>query len=174
MSAEEFATTTQDDDWKEELVRGYVRRFPPPFVPHGLACSQVLWFVSEHAKSRGMGSTAIGSGLIVAQNPDSVLAPDVQHFSSARPPDTRTGWPAVPPALVAEVVNDPADREYIAGKVPMFLAFGVDLVWVVDPESESVTVHRMGREPVVLATTDVLDGGDVLPGFSCKVADLFD
>ena len=44
---------------------------------------------------------------------------------------------------------------------------------VVDPEDRSVTVYCPGRGNLMLTEKDTLDGEAVLPGFSCRVADLF-
>ena len=49
---------------------------------------------------------------------------------------------------------------------------GVCLVWVVDPEDRSVTVYRPDKQYAIHNESGVLSGEDVLPGFSCRVADL--
>ena len=46
-------------------------------------------------------------------------------------------------------------------------------MWVVDPGRRTVAVHQPGREPEVLRGDDVLDGGEVLPGFAVALAYLF-
>ena len=50
---------------------------------------------------------------------------------------------------------------------------GVPLVWVADPQAQTVTVLELGQAPVVLTAIDTLDGGDVLPEFRVAVAELF-
>jgi Uma2 family endonuclease len=55
-----------------------------------------------------------------------------------------------------------------------YLARGVRLIWVVDPEDRSVTVYRSGQQATILGETDMLSGEDVLPGFSCRVVELFE
>jgi len=47
-------------------------------------------------------------------------------------------------------------------------------VSVVDPKERTVTVHRPQSPPVALGTSDVLDGGDVLAGFSSEVRGIFE
>jgi hypothetical protein len=47
------------------------------------------------------------------------------------------------------------------------------LVWIVDPETRTVTVHTGPEERTILTETDTLTGGDVLPGFSLPLAQLF-
>lgn len=188
LTVEEFAAMTQEDDWKEEIIDGRLRRSPPGYAAHGIACGNLARLVAEYNQLVG-GVASIGSGLVVARDPDSVLPPDLQFFSAERPPDTHDGWPTVPPVFVAEVVDRPADHSHVMLKVPLYLAFGVDLVWVVRPALRDVCIYRLAdqRKPfdrMHWATTDyqncdcrgrdaTLDGGDVLPGFACKVSDLF-
>jgi Uma2 family endonuclease len=83
------------------------------------------------------------------------------------------GPPKRLPDLVVEVLS-PSDRlGMVMRKVQQYLRAGIAMVWVVDGESRNVTVYRAGREPRVLEENEVLDGEDVLPGFTCAVADLF-
>ena len=68
----------------------------------------------------------------------------------------------------------PNDRpDEVEEKVQEWLAAGSSAVWTVDPEAKTVTVHRPGAEPVTLTEDQDLDGGDVLPGFVCRVALFF-
>jgi Uma2 family endonuclease len=47
------------------------------------------------------------------------------------------------------------------------------MVWIIDPEDRTVTVYRTPDEGRVLQESATLSGDDVLPGFSCRVAELF-
>jgi len=49
----------------------------------------------------------------------------------------------------------------------------VRLVWVVDPEDKTVMVYSGTMRGVEYDEADTLDGGEVLPNFTCKVADFF-
>jgi Uma2 family endonuclease len=53
------------------------------------------------------------------------------------------------------------------------LECGVPVVWVLTPGFKTVTVHRPGADPVALDVRDPLEGFPELPGFSCRVAELF-
>lgn len=80
---------------------------------------------------------------------------------------------AIPPDLVAEVVS-PNDLFYeIETKVREYLDAGVRLVWVINPDSKIVQVYRADGTWSRLTPSDELSGEDVVPGFSCRVADLF-
>ncbi len=85
----------------------------------------------------------------------------------------RGSYPVIVPDLVAEVVS-PNDKPARTLRRPAeYLKRGVALVWVVDPETRTVIVYRKGHEPVLLQESDELTGYDILPGFRCRVADLF-
>lgn len=68
----------------------------------------------------------------------------------------------------------PNDRPgKINQKVADFLTAGVKMVWVIDPEDRNVAIYRPNSTFVMLDATQEFDGGDVLPGFRCSVADYF-
>jgi Uma2 family endonuclease len=71
-------------------------------------------------------------------------------------------------------VRSPEDRlRALVAKARDYLAAGGRLVWIVDPATRRVYVHRRGRLPRVVQGRAVLDGGDVLPRFSLPLADVF-
>jgi len=77
------------------------------------------------------------------------------------------------PDLVVEVIS-PNDLAYeIDEKVDEYETAGVKLIWVVNPETKAVRVHRADGAVMVLREKDELDGEDILPGFRCPVAELF-
>lgn len=71
-------------------------------------------------------------------------------------------------------VRSPGDRPgRLRKKVQKYLDSGVPLVWVVDPEARTVMVYQGTNRGVEYDENDTLDGGEVLPGFTCKVAEFF-
>ena len=87
-----------------------------------------------------------------------------------RPPD---GYCRVPPDLVIEAVS-PHDTAYeIEGKIEQWLAAGVRLVWVIYPDTQRLQGHRIDGTVTKLGAEDSLVGEDVVPGFECLVADIF-
>ena len=78
---------------------------------------------------------------------------------------------ALRPGLVRVDVADFA--ALITRPDALSLERGVRLIWVIDPEDRSVTVYRKGAPDEYLTENDTLTGGDVLPGFSVRVAELF-
>ena len=75
--------------------------------------------------------------------------------------------------LAVEVLS-PTDRlPEVRDKVEEWLSAGTRLVWLVDPAAHTVTVYRTLDDLQLLSEHDVLDGGQVVPGFACRVRELF-
>jgi Uma2 family endonuclease len=62
----------------------------------------------------------------------------------------------------------------VLAKVNQWLDARCDTVWVIDPDSRTVSVHRKGTEARVLGASEVLAGGDLLPGFALSLAEVFE
>jgi Uma2 family endonuclease len=88
----------------------------------------------------------------------------------AEPPDS---FVPLAPDLAVEVLS-PSDRMADAlAKIAMYLDAGVRLVWLVDPASQTVTIFRPDAIPARLGAGEILDGGNVLPGFTVPVTEIF-
>ncbi|MBI4568389.1 MAG: Uma2 family endonuclease [Planctomycetes bacterium] len=107
--------------------------------------------------------------------PATMRKPDVSFIRRGRLPNDQAplGEIKIAPDLAVEVIS-PNDRyEEVDAKVDEYLSAGVPLVWVVNPRSRSVRVHSAPGGMHYLRESDLLGGGEVLPGFSLRVADLF-
>ena len=83
------------------------------------------------------------------------------------------GYAVIPPDLAVEVLS-PKDLAYkVNEKVQDYLDAGVRLVWVVDPVRRHVHVYQADGSGFLVREPGDLDGGDVLPGFQCRAADIF-
>ena len=178
MTAEEFAEWVQrpenDNRWFE-LVRGEVIELPPPQKRHGAVSLNVGRILANYTFERRKGYlTCNDAGVTLERDPDTVRGPDVAYYEDAeRYEDLHPQYGEVPPLLAVEVLspNDRADR--VTRKINDYLRTGVTLVWLVDPEARTVIVYRPDKAPRFLDEKDELTGEEVLPGFRCRVADLF-
>lgn len=176
LTADDLFRLPEDESRWCELVEGELVHMSPPGAAHGLVTqnlSFLLWqFVAEH----NLGLTfAAETGFIVARNPDSVLAPDGSFVRSER--IEKLGVPATyfpeAPALVFEVLSPGDTARAVGVKMRRWLKAGVELAWVIDSLARTVTVYQAVDDVHVLTEKDTLTGGSVLPGFECRVADLF-
>jgi Uma2 family endonuclease len=83
------------------------------------------------------------------------------------------GFTSIAPDLAVEVVSPNDLVGELDKKIDEYLRAGVRLVWIVRPAARAVQVFRGDRSESWLWATDELSGEDVLPGFRCKVDDLF-
>ena len=103
-----------------------------------------------------------------------LVKPDVAFVSTARLPENRRQGSPVPPDLAVEVVS-PTDVQYnVTEKAFAYLDAGTRLVWVIEPVAKTVTVYRSQTDIKFLTCEDTLTGEDVVEGFSCQVAQLFE
>jgi Uma2 family endonuclease len=108
-------------------------------------------------------------------HPRTVRKPDVSlvHRERLSAEQLTEGFLTLPPDLAIEVVS-PNDLAYeVEEKVREYLEAGVRLVWVVYPPTRRVHIHRGDGSLAVARPSDDLDGEDVVPGFRCRVDDLF-
>ena len=177
MTAAEFQALAKVPGKRYELIRGVLKE---KAVGTGLAHSINLSFAHfalfPHTAGADNGLLCIGEPCYrVGRNPDTVLCPDMAWISPGRIPPGTTGYPELTPDLCIEVAspsNARADR-LLADKAQLWLDFGAREVWVLNPEDTMVTRYRPGQPPVMLGADDVLDVGDLLPGFSIAVWRLF-
>ena len=175
MTAEELFCLP-DDGWRYELVKGKLIKMPPGGGEHGGSSITVGSRLATYAESTGTWA-AVGAetGFRLARDPDTVRAPDAALIRKDRLPGGRlpAGYIEMAPDLAVEVVS-PGDRpNEIAEKVREWLDAGTGQVWVLYRRTRSVVRHEAGSEPVSFLEDDILTAGSLLPGFSCRVRDLF-
>ena len=128
---------------------------------------------SRFVKPDRRGWVVTESGTILNRDPDTVRGPDVAFYSIARHPNPPSDYFEIPPDLAVEVLSPDDRRAAVRDKIREYVTAGVRLVWLVDPETRTVLVYRGSLRGTEYDETDTLDGGDVLPEFTCQVADLF-
>ncbi|KAJ3083054.1 hypothetical protein HK102_001312, partial [Quaeritorhiza haematococci] len=99
----------------------------------------------------------------------SVRSPDASWIARERwdrvPAEERRRFAPVVPDFVAELRSPSDPLPALRAKMAAYLAHGVRLGWLIDPEARAVEVYRPGREAEPLAAPATLSGAAVLPGF---------
>ena len=162
---------------KGELIMGVLHKRVSNGVEHGEIVLNLGSPLHQFVKSSRLGRV-VGSdvGILLGRDPDTVREPDIAFISAERMPlDVREKrYSQVVPDLVVEVVS-PNDRPvFVFDKAQMWLRHGVLLVWVINPETRTITALPQSGPARAYTEDDTLDGGDVLPGFTCAVRDIFD
>jgi Uma2 family endonuclease len=83
------------------------------------------------------------------------------------------GHTSLSPDLVAEVISPNDLAQEVEEKIEDWLSAGVQIIWVVNPEKQTIRVVRQDGGYALVRIGDTLTADGVLPGFSCPVAELF-
>ncbi len=160
-----------------ELVDGHLVEKPMGAESDWIA-DELRYLLKAFVKSTGGGHTfGPETGYqCFRDDPNKVRKPDGSFIAAGRLPGNRIpkGHIRIVPDLVIEVIS-PNDLYYeVEAKVREYQTAGVRLIWVVNPDLRTVKVYDSQAGRVFdLSEGDRLTGGEVLPGFSCLVSDLF-
>jgi Uma2 family endonuclease len=137
-----------------------------------LVAANIIFFIQLYLRQGGMRGYVTGAdgGYRVG---DEAYIPDVGFISHARQPaPSHDTYNPHAPDLVVEVLSPTDKPDDVRIKVIHYLAAGTT-VWLVVPESKHVEVYTPAPVVKRIGLNGVIDGGDVLPGFSLAVKDIF-
>ena len=178
MTADELIKLPTGMGQRYELVAGEVRTMSPAGFEHGTIVGALHERISTHVRQARLGRVAgAETGFRLSTDPDTVRAPDISFVSGDRLQALRQpirGFFPGAPDLAVEVVSPDDSASEVQTKVNDYFAAGARQMWVVYPASRQVAVFRSARESLVLGAGEALEGGDLLPGFTCPVAELFE
>lgn len=164
------------DGFRYELVKGELRKMSPAGSEHGAIIVNLTVLLAQHIKANHLGVCfGAETGFKIASDPDTVRAPDVAFVSRERVPESgipKKFWPGAPD-LTVEVISPGDTLEEVEEKGEDWLSAGARGVWVVSPKRRGVTVYRSMADVTRLLEADELEGGDFVPGFRCKLSEIF-
>lgn len=148
----------------------------PTSNAHGRVVMKLVLRLGVHVETNALGEIyADPACFIISEMPKRIRCPDVAFVRAARVPALlRLGdFLRLAPDLAAEIISPSEPRTYTDRKIAQYLEAGVRLVWRIDLRNHVVAAYTPDGPVVHLAESDVLDGGDVVPGFTLPVAELF-
>ena len=175
MSADDLLRLP-DDGHRYELIEGELTMMTPASPRHGRIAMRLGSLIEQHARQQDLGVVyAAETGFKLRENPDTMRAPDAAFVAKSRIPveGEPEGFWAIAPDLVVEVVSARDSASALQSKVADWLSAGCRLVWVIYPDTQTVTEYHSLAEARTLTADQRLEGGDVLPGFGCDVSELF-
>ena len=166
----------KEDGFRTELVRGELRKMSPAGHQHGRIALNVSASLFQHTRRHNLGTVyAAETGFLLAADPDLVRAPDAAFIRRERveAAGEEEGFWRGSPDLAVEVISPFDSYAEVEEKVGDWLDAGTRMVLVVNPRTSTASVYRSRDDIHILTTDDVLDGGDVVPGWAVPVGDLF-
>ncbi|WP_435018347.1 Uma2 family endonuclease [Tundrisphaera sp. TA3] len=181
MTAEEFMALP-DDGRERWLHDGQLHINEDSMTARNWVHSEALitigtylrnWLVQQpRPRGKFVGGEA---GCVLRRNPDILVGVDIAYISAAlaaATPRTQAFYDG-PPVLAVEILSPSDTLGDILSKTESYLAAG-SVVWIVDPYSRIVTVHRPDHPPRPHSIGDELAADPYLPGFRVAVADFFE
>ncbi len=169
MTLEEFLKSDLEG---YEYVKGELVPMPPTSGEHGRISVNLILPLGMYVRENRLGDIYVSeTGFRVDER---VLVPDIAFLSIDHIPADLSKVFSIPPDLAVEVVSPTDTLLRIEEKAFAYLEAGTQLVWVLEPRSKTVTVYRSETDITLLTRNDTLTGENVIEGFSCQVAELFE
>jgi len=179
MTAEqfyEFANQPENRDRHFELEDGEIVEMSRPGKLHGIVCGNTAWLFGGYIRKIKRGQVCTNdAGLIVKRRPDTVRGPDISLYMENEKYDKiERRYSRNFPSVIVEVFS-PTDRlGKMIKRIERFLAKGVQIAWLIEPEARTVTLFRRNQAPVVLEENQEIANLPEMPGFRCRASELFE
>lgn len=162
------------DGNKYELINGDLVMTPTGFE-HGEITTRLLVKLREHVMRNRLGvvlSSDVGYRL-----PDGdLLSPDVSFITKEKLAGSKRpfkGFPKFAPDLAVEILSPSDSKKSLRQKVEKYFANGTKLVWLIDPNDQTVEVYKSAQESNILRSGEYLIGNTLVPDFTMSIIDLF-
>lgn len=174
LTAEEFSLLPATQ-MRRDLVRGAVVETMPTGFRHGRLAFVFGKKLDNWAEEHAAGVVGVETGFILDRDPDVVRAPDVFFVRAERlpPGELPETFADFAPDMAVEVVSPSETANEIREKVQDYLATGTALVVVIYPKMRELVAHTPDGLARTYRSGEIFTAPDVLPGFSCVVAELF-
>lgn len=158
-----------------ELIDGVIVRMSPTGGIHGFLESRLDRRLGTFVEDTEAGWCLVGEiGIYIRRDPDRIRGADLAFWSATKLPD---GPPSdfidVAPDLVVEILSPTDSWADMRQKIDDYFSIGVDTLWIVDPDDETVYVYHSVSQRTALRTGDTLAGTGPLTGFTLPVSELF-
>jgi len=159
-----------------EVVDGQIVEKPPMGLIENRLAFLLGMAIESYARESALGQAFVENLFRTKRTINQKRRPDVAFVSNERwaidrPLPEGEAFEFVPD-LAIEIIS-PTDRAWkVHEKTLEYFEAGVRQVWTIHRRSASIVVHESTKLARSYFRGDVLDGGDVLPGFRLAVSDL--
>jgi Uma2 family endonuclease len=158
-----------------ELHQGRLVPMSPPGWRHSNLQARISGALQVQGEDKGYGEAGSEGGVILSKNPDTVVGPDALFITKRSLPVRLTpeGYLETIPELIVEIRSKNDSLAEFNRKAADYLQAGVQMVWMIDPQSKTVTEYRPGAAARKLSVADTLHCDDIIPGFALSLAEFF-
>jgi Uma2 family endonuclease len=164
-----------DDGKRYELINGEIVEMGTSSEKHSTLGAWLIIQLGMFMASSKIGGRVKGADGTYRLDAANVRVPDVSYLTAASVARLTPGTVYCPfaPDFAIEIKspsNTPGQMRKLAR---LYILTGTKLVWTINYEDQIIQVYRPGQPTIELGEDDILDGGDVLPGFILNTAELF-
>lgn len=173
MTLAEYESLPEVEGVRYELNEGRLIELPTPILLHNILRGTITRTFLDYLDGKGRQGLSVAIQAFQL-GPDTVCIPDVAFIAADQTPDFDACIQRFAPAL-AVVIASPSDRIIeIARKTQQYLEAGTKTVWIAVLPAKEIHVYSASAHPRILCGDDVLEDPELFPGFSVRVADLFE
>jgi len=173
MTLDEFLALPEQEP-PLELFDGEVTPKVSPKMFHSIIQSYLLVWFNTFCRPKRLGRAF--TELRTTYEGVSTV-PDLVYFVQERIPRDANGRALpdalIPPDIAVEIVSPSQSVTDLLIRCVWYVANGVRLALLVDPDRQSVVLFRPGSEPIAVRDTGSLDLGDVIPGLVLDAEEMF-
>jgi Uma2 family endonuclease len=172
MTAEQFDALPEEEGRKWELLDGELIEVPSATPKHNLILAQLLSLLHSYAIPRRLGVVLPETDLAVRAN--TRLRPDMGFFSAEtwRTVDIERVPVIQTPDIAVEIISPSETSTTINRKIDAYLKWGVQEVWLIEPEIRTLFVHTLvGAQRL---SEGAFLTSSFIPGWQLQIADLFE
>ncbi len=171
MTIEEFLRQPETKP-ASEYACGKVFQKPMPTLDHSKLQAFLVVVLYQYLARAGLGQVLPELRCIFGPpGAARTFVSDVCYIAKERIPQGPYLHDA--PDLAIEILSPDQNMAQFVSKIQFYLLHGARLVWIIDPATSLVTVLQPGEDAIILSVGETLDGGEVLPGFSIAVDEIF-
>jgi Uma2 family endonuclease len=168
---EDVIALPENTERRFELIHGEIVEKMPTQL-HAYIIHMISGFLFVFLREHPLGFALFEARYRLPGDEENDLIPDLSFVTQDRAPLVKSGPAPYLPDLVVEAQSEGQSEKFMLDKAQLYLANGTRMVWIVYSTQQIVEVLTPTYRQL-LQVTDTLDGGEVLPGFTLAVRDIF-
>ncbi len=167
------AELTLDPELEYEIVNGKPEVKEMASLRHGAAIMRLGIRLGTYIEANDLGGIySPDTTFMIGQNQ---RLPDLAFLSNERMPveEELDGVSPIAPDLAIEVISPNDVLEKVIAKIEDYFAAGVRQVWLVSLRSRTVSIYDSPTKVTILTETEDLSSEAILPGFRCRISEIF-
>jgi len=164
-----------DDGNQYEVIDGELFVTPAPSPKHQEIAGELFALLKAHVKARRLGKVYIAPVDILLEE-HTIVQPDILFIRQERLGIVGEKKVDAAPDLVIEVLSPSTFYKDLRKKMGAYSQYGVQEYWIVDPERQTIEVHRRGSQALQLSrsfSSQETFESTLIPGFQFRVGSIF-